>query len=145
MAASFRCQAPRTNTSSISTTTAATASIKDGWYACTFGPLVPWLNAQPGLADWDSAKAVWELYDLTKDFSQMHDLAKEHAGESGGNEEALPRAGGGKQSFPIGAGIWLRLHPEDRIKSPYTSWTFDETTTRMPEFTAPAWATTTTR
>ena len=22
---------------------------KDGWYACTFGPLIPWLNAQPGL------------------------------------------------------------------------------------------------
>jgi hypothetical protein len=22
---------------------------KDGWYACTFGPLSPWLNAQPGL------------------------------------------------------------------------------------------------
>ena len=39
--------------------------------------------------------------------------------------------------FPIGAGIWLRIHPEDRIKSPYTSWEFDDTTTRMPEFTAP--------
>ena len=39
--------------------------------------------------------------------------------------------------FPLGAGIWLRLHPEDRIKTPYTSWTFDDTTTRMPEFTAP--------
>ena len=39
--------------------------------------------------------------------------------------------------FPIGAGNWLRLHPEDRIKTPYTRWTFDETTTRMPEFTAP--------
>ena len=39
--------------------------------------------------------------------------------------------------FPIGAGIWLRLHPEDRIKTPYTSWHFDATTTRMPEFTAP--------
>jgi len=39
--------------------------------------------------------------------------------------------------FPIGAGMWLRLHPEDRIKTPYTSWRFDATTTRMPEFTAP--------
>ena len=29
--------------------------------------------------------------------------------------------------FPIGAGIWLRIHPEDRIKTPYTSWTFDDT------------------
>ena len=39
--------------------------------------------------------------------------------------------------FPIGAGIWLRLHPEDRVKTPYTSWVFDTSTTRMPEFTAP--------
>jgi hypothetical protein len=39
--------------------------------------------------------------------------------------------------YPLGAGIWLRLHPEDRIKSPYTSWRFDATTTRMPEFSAP--------
>ena len=39
--------------------------------------------------------------------------------------------------FPIGAGNWLRLHPEDRIKTPYTSWHFDADTTRMPEFTAP--------
>ena len=39
--------------------------------------------------------------------------------------------------FPIGAGIWLRIHPEDRVKTPYTSWQFDATTTRMPEFTAP--------
>jgi hypothetical protein len=39
--------------------------------------------------------------------------------------------------YPLGAGIWLRLHPEDRIKSPYRSWQFDATTTRMPEFTAP--------
>jgi len=41
------------------------------------------------------------------------------------------------KGFPIGAGNWLRLHPEDRVKTPYTSWIFDKTTTRMPEFTAP--------
>ena len=40
-------------------------------------------------------------------------------------------------AFPIGAGIWLRIHPEDRVKTP-TDWVFDtSTTTRMPEFTAP--------
>ena len=29
------------------------------------------------------------------------------------------------------------MYPEDRIKSPYTNWRFDVTTTRMPEFSAP--------
>jgi arylsulfatase len=39
--------------------------------------------------------------------------------------------------FPVGAGLWLRIHPEDRVATPYTSWVFDETSVRMPEFTAP--------
>ncbi|WP_293143362.1 hypothetical protein [Okeania sp. SIO3I5] len=41
------------------------------------------------------------------------------------------------QVFPIGGALWTRIHPEDRVETPYTSWTFDTTTTRMPEFTAP--------
>ena len=27
--------------------------------------------------------------------------------------------------FPVGAGMWTRLHPEDRVKVPYTHWDFD--------------------
>jgi arylsulfatase A-like enzyme len=111
---------------------------RDGWYACTFGPLIPWLNAQPGLDKWDSSKAVWELYDLTKDFSQMHDLAQEQPKKLEEMKKLFLAQAKENKVFPIGAGIWLRLHPEDRIKTPYTSWTFDDTTTRMPEFTAPA-------
>ena len=41
------------------------------------------------------------------------------------------------KDLPIGAGIWLRLHPEDAISSPYKSWVFNASTTRMPEFSAP--------
>jgi arylsulfatase len=111
---------------------------QDGWYACTFGPLAPWLNAQPGLDKWDSSKAVWELYDLTKDFSQMRDLASEQPDRLAKMKKLFLAQSKENKAFPIGAGIWLRLHPEDRIKTPYTRWTFDDTTTRMPEFTAPA-------
>jgi len=111
---------------------------KDGWYACTFGPLIPWLNAQKGLAEWDSSKDVWELYDLTKDFSQKNDLANVHPEKLQEMKKLFLAQARENLVFPIGAGIWLRLHPEDRIKSPYTSWIFDDTTTRMPEFTAPA-------
>ncbi|MBI5364756.1 MAG: arylsulfatase [Planctomycetes bacterium] len=111
---------------------------QDGWYACTFGPLSPWLNAQPGLGDWDSSKAIWELYDLTKDFSQMHDLAAEHPEKLAELKQLFLEQARENKAFPIGAGIWLRIHPEDRIKTPYTNWTFDGGTTRMPEFAAPA-------
>ena len=110
----------------------------DGWYACTFGPLIPWMNAQPGLDQWDSAKDVWELYDLTRDFSQAHDLATENPKKLAELQKLFFAQAKENQVFPIGAGIWLRLHPEDRITTPYTRWTFDDTTTRMPEFSAPA-------
>lgn len=41
------------------------------------------------------------------------------------------------KDFPIGAGNWPRLDPEDRVRTPYFSWTFTSATRRMPEFTAP--------
>ncbi|MGC2131237.1 MAG: hypothetical protein WA629_14225, partial [Candidatus Aquilonibacter sp.] len=39
---------------------------------------------------------------------------------------------------PVGGGLWVLLHPEDRVASPATEWTFAGRITRMPEFTAPA-------
>ena len=110
---------------------------QDGWYACTFGPLTPWLTVSPGLATWDSGKDVWELYDLTKDFSQANDLAAKEPKRLEAMKAAFLDEAKQNKAFPIGAGIWLRIHPEDRVKTPYSRWKFDTTTTRMPEFTAP--------
>ncbi len=109
----------------------------DGWYACTFGPLTPWLTVSPGLATWDSNKDVWELYNLKTDFSQADDLARKEPKRLEQMKALFLKEAKENKVFPIGAGIWLRLHPEDRLKSPYKSWKFDATTTRMPEFTAP--------
>ena len=111
----------------------------DGWYACTFGPLVPWDTAGSGakLKDWDSAKDVWELYDLAKDFSQAENLAAKDPERLAKMKDLFLAEARKNKVFPIGAGIWLRLHPEDRITTPYKSWRFDATTTRMPEFAAP--------
>ncbi len=110
---------------------------QDGWYACTFGPLTPWLTVSPGLATWDSSKDVWELYDLHSDFSQAEDLAAKEPKRLEAMKALFLEEAKASNAFPIGAGIWLRVHPEDRVKTPYTSWQFDATTTRMPEFTAP--------
>jgi arylsulfatase len=109
----------------------------DGWYACTFGPLTPWLTVSPGLASWDSRKDVWELYDLSQDFSQAHDLAAREPTRLAKLEKLFVAEAKANKVFPIGAGVWLRIHPEDRLKTRYTSWRFDATTRRMPEFTAP--------
>ena len=99
--------------------------------------MTPWLTVSPGLATWDANKDVWELYNLETDFSQAEDLAAKEPQRLAKMKELFLEEAKKNKAFPIGAGIWLRLHPEDRIKSPYTSWVFDATTIRMPEFTAP--------
>jgi arylsulfatase len=111
----------------------------DGWYACAFGPFVPWDTAGSAatLKDWDSIKDVWELYDLRNDFSQADNLAKKEPKRLEQLKALFLKEAKANKAFPIGAGNWLRVHPEDRVKTPYTSWQFDAMTTRMPEFTAP--------
>jgi len=113
------------------------AIYQDGWIGAAFGPLVPWLPGAPGLAAWDSAKDKWELYHITKDFSEADDLAAKDPERLAELQNLFDEQAKANKVYPLGAGIWLRLHPEDRIKSPYTSWRFDATTTRMPEFSAP--------
>ena len=109
----------------------------DGWYACTFGPLYPWIASQPGLGKWDSKKDVWELYNLKDDYSQNKNLADQEPERLKKMQELYLKEAKENKDFPIGAGIWLRLHPEDVITSPYKSWVFDQTTFGMPEFSAP--------
>ena len=111
----------------------------DGWYAGTFGPFIPWDT--PGSVErvnnWDADKDQWELYDLRTDFSQADDLAAKNPKKLADMKALFLKVAKDNKAFPIGAGNWLRLHPADRIKTPYSSWTFDASTTRMPEFTAP--------
>ena len=79
----------------------------------------------------------WELYDLSEDFSQAHDLAAADPEKLAAMKARFLEVAEENKDFPIGAGNWLRLHPEDRIASPYDSWTFGPNVRRMPEFTAP--------
>ncbi|MFM7208060.1 MAG: arylsulfatase [Planctomycetaceae bacterium] len=112
---------------------------RDGWFACTFGPFIPWNTpaSLPRLASWDSANDRWELYRLDTDFSQADDLAGEHPEKLTALKAEFLKLAADNQDFPIGAGNWLRLHPEDRVKTPYDAWTFTRHTRRMPEFAAP--------
>ncbi len=111
----------------------------DGWFAGTFGPLVPWDTAGSAakLKDWDASQDVWELYDLRTDFTQADDLAAREPERLDRLKALFLKEATSNKALPVGASLWTRLHPEDRVKTPYTSWTFDVTTTRMPEFTAP--------
>ena len=112
---------------------------RDGWLACTFGPFLPWDTPASiaRIASWDSATDNWELYHIAEDFSQAHDLAAEEPARLARMKKEFLEIAEDNRGFPIGAGNWLRLHPEDRVSTPYTSWKFTESTRRMPEFTAP--------
>jgi arylsulfatase len=112
----------------------------DGWFACTFGPFVPWDTPSTAarLKGWDANKDVWELYDLSKDFSQAEDLADKEPDRLAKMKDLFLAEAKANKALPIGGGLWTRFHPKDVISSPYKSWRFDATTTRMPEFTAPA-------
>lgn len=111
----------------------------DGWFAAAKGPFIPWDT--PGsakrLPTWDSAKDEWELYDLGSDFSQAKDLAEEDPAKLDEMKKRFLDVAGNRKDFPIGAGNWLRIHPEDRVKTAYDEWTFGPNTRRMPEFAAP--------
>jgi len=111
----------------------------DGWFACTFGPFLPWDTPSTGerLKAWDPANEVWELYELSSDFSQADDLAAKEPGRLAKMKELFLDEAKANKALPIGGGLWTRFHPEDVISSPYKSWRFDATTQRMPEFTAP--------
>jgi len=111
----------------------------DGWFACTFGPFVPWdtPSTVARLKAWRPKHDPWELYDLSKDFSQADNLAAQQPQRLARMQALFLAQARANKVLPIGGGLWTRFHPEDAIKSPYTSWQFDDTTTRMPEFAAP--------
>jgi len=111
----------------------------EGWYACAFGPFVPWDTPSTAqrLKGWDMATEPWELYDLRSDFSQARDLATTQPAKVEELKALFKEVSRDNLVWPVGAGLWLRLHPEDRIASPYTRWRFDDSVIRMPEFTAP--------
>ncbi|MEY3367619.1 MAG: hypothetical protein RI973_774, partial [Bacteroidota bacterium] len=110
----------------------------DGWFACTFGPLYPWIPAQKGLKDWNSKNDQWELYNLKDDFSQAKDLAKAEPDRLEKMKALFLEEAKANSDLPIGAGLWLRIHPEDAQYPTNKNWTFDQHTVRMPEVAAPA-------
>lgn len=110
----------------------------DGWYACTFGPLYPWIPAQPGLGKWDSKNDRWELYNLKTDFSQAIDLATAEPERVEYMKALFLEEARANSDLPIGAGLWLRIHPEDGQFATTKNWTFNQRSVRMPEVAAPA-------
>jgi arylsulfatase len=112
----------------------------DGWMASVFGPRTPWIPGIPaGIHDWTPDNDKWELYNLDEDWTQANDLADKMPEKLAQMKEMFAIEAARNNVLPTGGGLWVPvLHPELRISTPYTEWTFSGDITRMPEFCAPA-------
>jgi arylsulfatase A-like enzyme len=113
------------------------AIYNDGWMASAFGPLIPWQAGGADLTKWDARTDQWELFDLRHDDTQGVDLGLKDPARLEAMKALFLEQAKDNKVFPVGGGLWTRLHPEDRIKSDYTSWHLDGGSTRFPEFAAP--------
>jgi len=111
---------------------------KDGWFAGTFGPRVPWNPAASHLANWDPETDVWELYNVDEDFSQAHDLAKKNLKKLKEMQDAFLIEASKNKVFPIGGALYIvAYHPEEMKATSNTEWNMYEGMTRIPESQAP--------
>jgi len=111
---------------------------KDGWFAGTFGPRIPWDPTGSKLAGWNPNDDVWELYDLSKDFSQANDLAKENPAKLQEMKDAFLVEAANNKVFPIGGSLYVvAYHPEQMKSTPLTQWNMYEGMQRIPESQAP--------
>ena len=111
---------------------------KDGWFAGTFGPRVPWNAAASHLAGWDPNKDVWELYDLSKDYSQAHDLAKQYPDKLRQMQDAFMVEAANNKVFPIGGSLYIVAYHQNEMKATtLTEWNMYEGMTRIHESQAP--------
>lgn len=110
---------------------------QDGWFACTFGPRVPWLTVTPGMADWTPDRDVWELYNLDEDHSQAHDLAEKYPDKLEAMKQQFLIESANNHNLPLGGGLWCGLHPEYTLGNPATEYHFSGDITRIPEFSSP--------
>jgi len=111
---------------------------KDGWFAGTFGPRVPWAPNATRMNIWDPNTDVWELYDLSKDYTQAHDLAQQMPEKVLEMKAAFLLDAKQNQVLPIGAGLYtIQYHPEEAPHSTLTEWNLFQGQTRLAESTAP--------
>ena len=111
---------------------------KDGWFAGTFGPRIPWNPGASKLAGWDPNKDVWELYDLSKDYSQAHDLAKQYPDKLREMQDAFMVEAANNKVFPIGGSLYIVAYHQNEMKATtLTEWNMYEGMTRIHESQAP--------
>jgi len=115
---------------------------KDGWFAGTLGPRVPWAPNATRLMNWDPDADIWELYNLESDFSQAHDLAAEMPAKLAEMKTLFLVEAAMNKVLPIGAGLYtIFYHPEEAPKSSLKQFRLFDGQTRIAESNAPLFRT----
>ncbi|MEE4024430.1 arylsulfatase [Gordonia sp. PKS22-38] len=111
----------------------------DGWMASALGPRLPWVpGSPPGITTWTPDQDRWELYHLDEDWSQAHDVAEQNPEKLAELKELFAIEAARNDALPIGGGLWVLTHPDQRITPPYSEWEMSGDTVRVPEFCAPS-------
>lgn len=108
-----------------------------GWMASAWGPRTPWIADPNQFKGWNPDNDRWELYRLQDDYSQACDLAATHPDKLQELKQRFHEQALDNQVYPLGAGLWPFLHPEDRVGPPLAPQSFDASIERIPEFMAP--------
>jgi len=111
---------------------------KDGWFAGTFGPRIPWDPTASKLAGWDPDNDIWELYDLSKDFSQANNIAKQNPEKVQEMKDAFLVEAASNKVLPIGGALYIvAYHPEEMKATTLKEWNMYPGMTRIAESQAP--------
>jgi arylsulfatase len=108
-----------------------------GWMASVWGPRTPWVADNNPYKGWDPAQDRWALYKLEQDYSQAHDLAAQEPERLEELKQRFDEAARANHVYPLGAGLWGLLHPEDRPGAGRGEQHFNAEHERVPESMAP--------
>lgn len=118
------------------------AIYKDGWFAGTMGPRIPWAPNATRMNMWDPNADEWELYNLEEDYTQANNLAEAMPEKVEEMKSMFLVQAAMEKVLPIGAGLYTFFyHPEEAPHSPLREWTLYEGQTRIAESNAPLFRT----
>lgn len=108
-----------------------------GWMASVFGPRTPWVAEINPYKGWDPRKDQWALYNIAQDFSQAHDLAAQEPERLEALKQRFDEEARANKVYPLGAGLWPLLHPEDQQRVDTRTRHYSAELERIPESMAP--------
>jgi arylsulfatase len=108
-----------------------------GWMASVWGPRTPWVADNNPYKGWNPHNDTWALYHVEKDFSQARDLAAQEPERLEDLKRRFDAAARENHVYPLGAGLWTLMHPEDRSGPGERTQHFTAAHQRVPEVMAP--------